>query len=171
MRRSERGFTLLEVLAAVAIIGIVFSTLMRAQSEGLRSEGSSKRRLEASLLADEVLAEVEEQISTGAEMELGVEQRDEDPFTVEIEITAFDLDAAIPLPTVDSEGGAVRPAVGLAAVDESPIRQVEVRVLWIEGFNEYAVSRTTFGIDPAAVQVALGNAAMQAGEQNGEAAP
>jgi len=171
MRSSDRGFTLLEVLAAVAIIGIVFTTLMRAQSEGLRSEGSSKRRLEASLLADEVLAEIEEQIAGGAEIEIGVEERDEEPFTVEIEVTAFDLDAAIPLAPIESEGGVAPPAVGLAAVEESPIRQIDIRVLWVEGFDEYAVSRTTFGIDPAAVQVALGNVALQAADQNGKNAP
>ena len=82
MRRSEAGFTLLEVMAAVAIIAIVFTTLARVASEGLRSEGSSKRRLEASLLADAALAEIERQVEEGVDLELGVEEREEDLFTV-----------------------------------------------------------------------------------------
>jgi len=164
MRRSEAGFTLLEVMAAVAIIAIVFTTLARVASEGLRSEGSSKRRLEASLLADAALAEIERQVEEGVDLELGVEEREEDLFTVIVEITAFDLDAAIPLPPGESESP-LSPQFGLGSLEESPIRRIDVRVLWNEGFAEYRVTRTTFGIDPLAVQTALGGAAAGVGTE------
>ena len=52
MRRSDPGFTLLEVMAAVAVVAIVFTTLARVANQGMQSQGISKRRLEASLLAD-----------------------------------------------------------------------------------------------------------------------
>ena len=50
---ARGGFTLIEVLAAVALLGILYAVLARVAIEGLRAEGDSERRLEASLLADE----------------------------------------------------------------------------------------------------------------------
>jgi len=167
MTTSDRGFTLLEVMAAVAIVAIVFTTLARVASEGLRSEGSSKRRLEASLLADAALADVEAQLQSGTELDMGSRETDEDPFTVEVEVSTFDLAAAIPLEDA-SEGNSVSSL--LAGSDggsaESPLRQIDIRVFWNEGFEEYQVVRTTFGIDQAAIQNLLGGAVAAA-----EAAP
>ncbi len=58
MRRAERGLTLLEVLAAVAVLGLLYTVLASAAVQGLRSEGESRRRLEASLLMDEQLVQI-----------------------------------------------------------------------------------------------------------------
>ncbi|MFB3118027.1 MAG: prepilin-type N-terminal cleavage/methylation domain-containing protein, partial [Myxococcota bacterium] len=52
MRISNGGFTLIEVLGAVAILAILYTTLATVAIRGLRSEGESRRMLEASLLAD-----------------------------------------------------------------------------------------------------------------------
>jgi prepilin-type N-terminal cleavage/methylation domain-containing protein len=57
MSKVDRAFTLLEVMAAVALLGILYTVLARVAIEGLRAEGESKRRLEASLLADARLEE------------------------------------------------------------------------------------------------------------------
>ena len=57
--RKKRGFTLLEVLAAVAILSIWFIVLMGSAIQGLRAEGVSKRRLEAAMIADRKLSELE----------------------------------------------------------------------------------------------------------------
>ena len=51
MSRADRAFTLLEVLAAVALLGIVYATLARVSIEGLRARhgdqigNNSTRRL------------------------------------------------------------------------------------------------------------------------------
>ena len=61
----QRGFTLLEVLAAVAILGILYVVLADVAMQGLLSEGRSRRRLEASLLADQALSDIEIEMASG----------------------------------------------------------------------------------------------------------
>ena len=45
MRNSKRGFTLIEVLGAVALLAILYTTLSTIAIRGLRSEGESRRML------------------------------------------------------------------------------------------------------------------------------
>lgn len=59
--RQQSGFTLIEVVGAVAIVGIWFLLLSVSAFRGIAAEGTAQRRLEASLVADEVLAEAETQ--------------------------------------------------------------------------------------------------------------
>jgi prepilin-type N-terminal cleavage/methylation domain-containing protein len=158
MRRSDTGFTLLEVMAAVAVVAIVFTTLSRVASQGLQSEGISSRRLEASLLADEVLSDIEAQVAAGATPAIGSEESEEGVFAVLIDVTAFDLASAIPVDT-EAEGGEpgfTLSSAGAGATPESPVREIEITVRWTEGVNEFQVFRTTYGFDLASVQHLLG---------------
>ena len=52
--RSTRGLTLLEVLAAVALLGIWFVALASMNLHSLRAEGTAMRRIEAGLLLIDV---------------------------------------------------------------------------------------------------------------------
>jgi prepilin-type N-terminal cleavage/methylation domain-containing protein len=152
MKRSNAAFTLLEVMAAVAVVAIVFSTLARVASEGLRSEGISKRRLEASLLADSHLAEIETQLAVGIAPEIGESESEEDPFSILIKVTSFDIASAIPGSGFgDTDPPTEATLAGVLGGEASPIRAIEVTVTWLEGFNEYRVIRNTFGIDRAAL--------------------
>ena len=84
-RRRPQGFTLLEVLAAVAILGLWFAVLANVAIQGLRSEGRNERRLRASLIADRVLTDVELGFD---EYELpgeNVDVQEEDEFTITVE--------------------------------------------------------------------------------------
>ena len=65
MRRAEHGFTLFEVLGAVALLALVYGTLSTVAIRGLRTEGESQRVLKASLLADWELNGLEMQIEPG----------------------------------------------------------------------------------------------------------
>jgi prepilin-type N-terminal cleavage/methylation domain-containing protein len=164
MRRPDAGFTLLEVMAAVAVVGIVFTVLARAENEGLLEEGVSRRRLEASLLADRVLSEFEEQIATGTAPEIGQTEFEEENFHVLVDVTAFDLEGLIPASaeTAAAYTGSAREtspgaAPGIAA---SAVRAVDIAVTWREGANveggrEYRVTRSSFGLDLASIDEAL----------------
>jgi prepilin-type N-terminal cleavage/methylation domain-containing protein len=55
-RPAQNGFTLLEVLAAVAILSIWFIVIAGTSVQGLRAEGESRRRLEAGQMADRILS-------------------------------------------------------------------------------------------------------------------
>lgn len=55
--RSRRGFTLIEVLIALAIVAIGLSAALRASSVGTDGVGQYRQRLLASWLADNVATE------------------------------------------------------------------------------------------------------------------
>lgn len=156
--------TLLEVLAAVAVLGLVYSILATAGIQGLRLEGDAARRLRASLLADRKLAEIEALVATGQTPELGQTESEEEDFLVSVSVEPLDLD----LPETKASERArerLERAVGGRARDEKPpgsflrpegkesqslLRRVDVSVAWAEGEGEQAVKRTTYALDAAA---------------------
>ena len=179
MRVSERGFTLFEVLGAVALLAIVYSTLATVAIRGVRSEGESRRTLEASLRADWELAELELQIDRGAVPELGTRESEEgeDGLIVTWEVSPFtpqfggdspaDLLAvdggASPTDSFTLESLASGGGGGLAELFESPddsappFLQILITVSWQEGAIQRSVTRTTYMVDEAVAseQVAL----------------
>ncbi|MCF6186206.1 MAG: prepilin-type N-terminal cleavage/methylation domain-containing protein [Desulfobulbaceae bacterium] len=56
--RSQRGFTLLEVMVSVAIIGIALVSLIGSQSQSVSIAASSRFETTASLLAQQKLTEL-----------------------------------------------------------------------------------------------------------------
>jgi prepilin-type N-terminal cleavage/methylation domain-containing protein len=157
VRRSDAAFTLLEVMAAVAVVAIVFTTLARVANQGLQSQGTSKRRFEASLLADAVLSQIEVDLAAGTAPAIGLSESEEGFFHVTVDVTPFDLASAVPAfagPPEEAPGLSLSlPGAGAdAGADaESPVRTIEITVAWTEGRNELRVYRTTYGIDLAAL--------------------
>jgi prepilin-type N-terminal cleavage/methylation domain-containing protein len=159
MRRSDAGFTLLEVMAAVAVVAIVFTMLAGAANEGVREEGISKRRLEASLLADRVLADIEEQMAAGAVPATGQTEIEEGRFAVVVDVTPFDLASVIPAAEENAAADLgipqpTPPPAGTSAA-ASAVRAIEIEVTWLEGTREFRVRRSTYGFDLASVQPLL----------------
>jgi hypothetical protein len=164
MRSAERGLTLLEVLGAVALLGILYATLARGAIEGLRSEGESRRRLEASLLADDRLVEIELAAAEGTVPPIGSAEDEVEDFRVSTEVRAYEL----PPPVEDASAGPTslaakraaarsQDAPSLFAPPRSPdapaaVLGVEVVVRWTEGIDEREVRRTTFVVDESAVE-------------------
>ena len=139
-RRYRAAFTLLEVLAAVAILGIWFAVLANTGIRGLRAEGRNLRHIHASLLADQTLAQLEMDIEDGVFPEAGVtelEVGDESEFQVEIETTRFE-DAELN----DGEN-ALMPLLAEAPTVYAEAHVVEIRVTWLEAYDEEVVTRTT----------------------------
>ncbi len=153
MNRSRSGpsaFTLLEVLAAVAILGIIYIVLADVTMQGLFAEGRAKRRLEASLKADLHLSELELQFEAGVVPPLGpLPEIEEDGFRVSGEVRVFAL------PLLPEPGGIPEPAAstGSAGVLEA-LREIELSVSWEEAQEEQRVVRVTYALDPTAVPAA-----------------
>jgi prepilin-type N-terminal cleavage/methylation domain-containing protein len=165
MSSRRDGFTLLEVLAAVAILGIAYITLGSSGIQGLQHEGEARRRLEASLLADSVLSEIEAGLEAGAAPPLGEEESEADGFTIAVEVEPF----SIVVPEEQDKNGKrlgdarsrlggsgaqaqdpVIPGPSLLGDDSgpgvvSPLRRIDVDHL--ERNRRALVSRTTFALD------------------------
>ncbi len=145
-RGTRSGLTLIEVLAAVAVLGVGYITVIQAGSEGLLREGETRRYLEASLIADHEVFEIEEALDAGVIP--SSETREVDAYEVEIEVAPVSL--AVPPPErgapVETQVDGVS-LLGGTRPDQSPLRRVDIRIKWQEGFSERAVSRTTFAFD------------------------
>jgi hypothetical protein len=99
---------------------------------------------------------------------IGEQEREEGDFAVAIEVAPFDLvlpEAETPRALERSSARDRRPGQALRDERElgssflvgergqpAPLRRIDVRVSWVEGFGERAVARTTYGLDAEAVQ-------------------
>ncbi len=167
---TAAGFTLLEVLVAVGVLGLLYTVLAGITVQGLRAEGESGRELRASLLADRALAELE----TGGDFRIAppVEREAED-FVVTVEVAPFELQ--LPASLQREQGGRARePAASLIqrgpGTQTSPLRRIEVVVSWSEGVLPREVRRTSFALDPEAAAPILESLAanQEAREQTGD---
>lgn len=158
-RRASGGFTLFEVLASVLILGLVFTILADTAMQGLRSEGTNRRRGEASLLADRRLAELEASLEGGPPLSPGRTEEEVPPYLVTIEVVPLDVMGLVPPPDPDSV--AAPPEDGEDAIDsllavgpsgESRIQQISVTVEWDEVGTPYQVTRLTFAFDKTGLE-------------------
>ena len=113
-----RGFTLLEVMAAVAIIAIALVPLLRSQAQSIRAAGKSQNLTIATLLARTLMTDIEveefPQIGevTGSFEDLGYPQ-----FEYMVEVSNFEYLTQL-LETV-----------GFGAMDDF-VREVRVTITW-----------------------------------------
>jgi prepilin-type N-terminal cleavage/methylation domain-containing protein len=191
MRRPERahGFTLLEVMAAFALLAIAYTTLGGAGAQSLQKEGEAARRFDASLIADRVLDGLEIAFDQGAAPPLGEEETAEGIYRVAIRVAPWE--AVVPerdksLAVERSERRARRPGESIRD-DEGvslgpsllhgergqpgPLRRVDVVVTWDEGWSEGRVVRTTFGLDAQAAAASLEALGAAAAGEAGAADP
>lgn len=191
--RARGGFTLLEVLAAVAILAVAYSQLGASGIQGLQNEGEARRRIEASLVADDVLTDLESGIESGTVPPLGENEREQDGKRIKVAVEPYTL----ALPDEDAaEGGhrigaaksrlggdagaAPQPAAGPSLLGgdkgtQPALRRIVVQVAWDEGFGERVVTRVTYALDGEAASGTLGAlsqaAAQQQQQQPAAAAP
>ena len=165
-RRNGQGFTLLEVLGAVAVLGIWYFVLAAWATDGLIREGQSLRKMRAGLIADRILAELEAISLEGSVPELmdeEVEPEDEngDLFIIRKQVIPFTLDFGTGKTTEEMEKNLTENVFDTTLPLQSflgqnipgfarHLYQINVIVAWNEGFmNEQAVYRTTYVFDMA----------------------
>lgn len=159
---SQRGFTLLEVMVAVALLGLVVSVLAGSAIQGMSYEGEGARRLRASLLADQALFEIETGLKLGVPPQPMHEERQAgDGFELTVDVQPLDAAealAALLAPAPEDPRAAAPSPRGAADATAVPLPlfQVLVRVAWAEGVNQREVTRTTFAFDASAAAKALG---------------
>ncbi|MFP6578866.1 MAG: type II secretion system protein [Myxococcota bacterium] len=154
--RDRAGFTLLEVLAAVAILGIWFVVLSSVGVQGLRAEGDSQRRFRASLLADEALADLEAEMARGAPPEADGGTHEVDDYEIRTTIDPFYLDLPTPTTSEKPSGGSAPALQKLVGAGGEPVlSRIRIEVSWVDGPDRRRVTRETFGLDLVPVAAAL----------------
>jgi prepilin-type N-terminal cleavage/methylation domain-containing protein len=152
-----RGFTLIEVLGAVLVLGVLYTVLAGVAIEGLRAEGTSMRRIEASLRADRMLVELEEQIAAGSMPPIGVFEEEEDIFDLSIAVRELDLASITPPEPVGSDREVQRAGTASlfgndSGTQPSRLREIDVRIAWLEGDRELSVQRTSYAFDASGLE-------------------
>lgn len=156
-QRGRRGFTLLEVMVAIMALGIAMTLLTRAAIDGMRLEGDAYRRLGASQVADQLLADLEGEMIGGLQPEIGQRQLEVDDFEVLIEVEPVDpTELGIELLDRDRDSGPLTALLGDDRLgSEPPLLEIQIAVTWQEGIYTQEVRRTTFSFDAAGVAPAI----------------
>lgn len=93
MRKVSSGFTLLEVMGAVVILGIVGVSLITSSMDSSHRARQARDRLGASLLADSTLAAIETHTKSGGLTPGTQRDETEDGYEIEIETQPANLAA------------------------------------------------------------------------------
>ena len=147
----QQGLTLLEVLAAVALLGLVYTALASRATQGVMSESDSLRRFHATLHADAALAQVEIEVASGNTPVIGTErfETEDGIYSVKVETSAW----SPPLPDPDP-GQPPLNAPNLLEhgnVREGILLRVQVVVTWHGVAGERSIDRTTFVLNHRAL--------------------
>ncbi len=141
---SESGLTLLEVLASAMIFAMVMTVLIGTSSTAVHNVGMSARRLEANLIADEILADLEIQMKRGIAPEISDSEPDREFFAVQT--TRADLVTTEPAAPDEGDDITSMLSHGLPEVAKH-LKQYDIEVSWIEQSGTHSVTRTTFAYD------------------------
>lgn len=156
-QRGRRGFTLLEVMVAIMALGIAMTMLTSAAINGMRLEGDAYRRLGASRVANQLLADMESGMIAGVLPEIGRRELQIEGFEVIVETTPLEpAELGIDLSYRDRDAG---PLTALFGDDrqgtDPPLLEVQIAVTWQEGIYTQEVRRTTISFDAASVASSL----------------
>ncbi|MCP5058212.1 MAG: prepilin-type N-terminal cleavage/methylation domain-containing protein [bacterium] len=149
----RRGFTLLEVMVAIMALGIAVTMLTRTAVDGMRLEGDAYRRLGASRVAGQLMADLESGMIGGVVPEVGQRELEVEGFVVVVEASPVEpSDLGIDLGDRDRDSGPLTALVGDDRQSTGPpLLEIQIAVTWQEGLYTQEVRRTTFSFDAASV--------------------
>jgi len=154
-RAAKNGFTLIEVMAAVLVLGLLYTVLASSAMRGLRSEGIDRRRAAAEMIADRELTTIETALASGAPLEDGLLEREEEPYKVSSDVEPFDVLSLLPAPLHAEIVRDTDPKAVSLLHDErgqSRVRRISVVVEWDEAGEPDHVERTTFAFDTSVLE-------------------
>ncbi len=153
MRRD--GFTLLEVMIAVFIVGLLYGFLLELVAGNLAALSRSRHEVEVARLAEVKVREVEGRVLSGEQLTAGVEEgafeEPHEEFLYSVSIEPF----AIPLP--DGFTGQVQPSPIFVPTAQGPatrpvLARIETRVFTEEDGPENAQVFSIIAVLPDIVE-------------------
>lgn len=144
--RASRGFTLLEVLAAVAFVGLVFTALSRSATVGIISEGDNRRRMEAASLADAEMIQIELDLRNTGVPEDGQTEREIDDFRVVTEVAPWTPPPELAAAIEENSPEGTRFFGGEQPQQRSMVQEIRVRVEWFDGVEDRSIERVTLAV-------------------------
>lgn len=143
---GETGLTLLEVLAAAMIFAMVMTVLIGTSTTAVHRVGVSARRLEANLVADGILSNLEIQMKQRSAPEVDDDESILDPYT--IRVVRRDLFQDPEAAPSDAAGFEVASMLGAELPEVAKhMKQYDIEVSWFEQSGTQSVTRTTFAYD------------------------
>jgi Tfp pilus assembly protein PilV len=184
--RTAAGLTLLEVLAATLIFSLVMSVLVGSSQMGVQRAGDSARRLEASQLADAIVADLEIQMRDGIAPPLEREEWTSEDERYRIRAVDRSLQQALSesSSSASSDAAAAGPSaagttrigggggIGALLAAELPeaakhLHQYDIEIGWDGPSGPESLTRTTFAFDWQAAQVEFADLFAAAGAGGG----
>jgi len=157
-RRKELGLTLLEVLAAAMIFAMVMTVLIGTSSTAVHNVGVSARRLEANLVADEMLADLEIQMKQGFAPEVDENESTRDQYSILVIRTDLFQESDAAEANSGGTAGAIASLLGSDLPEVAKhLKQYDIEVSWIEQNGPQTVSRTTFAFDWETAAIEFGD--------------
>lgn len=148
--KKKKGFTLLEVMVALAILGVAVAEIIAFQARGVQLNNRARRLTEATMLARTKMVEyqlkLEQDILRGAFPEEGNEEgsfeRPYDMYKFKIEFKKVE----IPTPPMP-EGEKQNPMMGMMGMVtkqiSAAVRELKLTVIWDEQGKEKNLSVAT----------------------------
>jgi len=140
---KQRGFSLLEVLAALALMSFTVLYIHQGMANTVKATLRSQFRAQATALAQQKMTEVEIEVKAKGFLALRDEEKGEfkndklNRFVWKRRLERVDLGCFIPQAPGDEEGGGSG-YFGLAAkAFEQAVRKIVVEVEWVEGTTKH----------------------------------
>jgi general secretion pathway protein I len=148
VKRRAAGFTLLEVMVAVAILALSLSVLLTFQGNTMIASGRQERLTVATMLAREKMVEVELELEAGMQKgEFPDERSEEEQFDTPFENYRWKMEirkVELPAP-VSGEEGSVQDMIAKQLTKEiaKTVRELRLSVSWNELGEEQSIEVVT----------------------------
>ncbi len=148
LRCTNKGFTLLEIMVAVAILAVSLTAILRFHGDTLMTSARAEKMTIAAMLAQRRMAEVEIQIDKDLKKgEFPEEKSEEDKFDEPYEDYKWRLTIKrVNLPSpVQGEEGSPQHMIGKQLTDQiaKMVREVKLEIIWEELGEEQSIDVVT----------------------------
>jgi prepilin-type N-terminal cleavage/methylation domain-containing protein len=146
--KRNSGFTLLEIMVAMAILSISLVALLSFQGNTMITSGRAERITEATMLARMKMGEIELELDKGLlKGEFPEEKTEEGEFEEPFENYKWKLSikgVKLPAPVMGEEGS-VENLIGRQLTEEiaKTVREVKLEVIWSELGEEQSINVVT----------------------------